>query len=441
LFGMGFAVMLGRAEHAGRDFVVPYLRRIAGLALFGIAHFILLWTGDILFSYAVGATALMVLFYAPPLPILIVVAVSLMLGLALDVDALSGLAICLSVVGMAGIFLRGDTDIAKGKLEFSVVTPLLIAVGAGLIAVGASQHMLMPQFLGGIAIVGAWLAARFREPIASRTWRLGSFLYLAPFLALALSGLFAIAQPQLRPSLTAEQLADARKEQRELAEDVRAETAVMTGNSYAAAVRYRARNFAKDASSNFGFGVIVLGMFLIGTWFVQSGVMADTAGHLPLFRRMVWYGLPVGLGLSLISSAISVSNHPDAIVDWSYQAAVGLQMIGNLPACLGYVGVIVLLLHSQGVGRRIAVLAPAGRMALTNYLTQTLLQSLFFHGYFLGHWGLPRAQQVIFVLIVYAAQVVFSHWWLSKFRYGPMEWLWRAITYWQWPPMRRTATV
>jgi uncharacterized membrane protein YeiB len=43
----------------------------------------------------------------------------------------------------------------------------------------------------------------------------------------------------------------------------------------------------------------------------------------------------------------------------------------------------------------------------------------------------------VFVLVVYVAQVAFSHWWLSKFRYGPMEWLWRAATYWQLPPMRK----
>jgi uncharacterized membrane protein YeiB len=76
-------------------------------------------------------------------------------------------------------------------------------------------------------------------------------------------------------------------------------------------------------------------------------------------------------------------------------------------------------------------------MALTTYLTQSLICALFFYGYAMGHWGMPRAQQVLFVLVVYAAQVVFSHWWLSGFHYGPMEWLWRAFTYWQMPQFRR----
>jgi uncharacterized membrane protein YeiB len=75
-------------------------------------------------------------------------------------------------------------------------------------------------------------------------------------------------------------------------------------------------------------------------------------------------------------------------------------------------------------------------MALTNYLTQSVICSLVFFGYGLGQWGMPRAWQVVFVLAVFAVQVAFSHWWLARFRYGPMEWLWRAFTYREIPAMR-----
>ena len=65
---------------------------------------------------------------------------------------------------------------------------------------------------------------------------------------------------------------------------------------------------------------------------------------------------------------------------------------------------------------------------------------MLFRSFGLGHWGLPRAQQVLFVAVVYAAQVAFSHWWLARFRYGPMEWLWRGFTYRQVPPFRIAGT-
>ena len=64
LFGMGFAVMLTRAERAGRGFLKPYIRRIAALAAFGAAHHIFLFAGDILFSYAVAAVYLLIVLYA-----------------------------------------------------------------------------------------------------------------------------------------------------------------------------------------------------------------------------------------------------------------------------------------------------------------------------------------------------------------------------------------
>ena len=99
--------------------------------------------------------------------------------------------------------------------------------------------------------------------------------------------------------------------------------------------------------------------------------------------------------------------------------------------------VVVLMVHSKTALSRIRVLGPAGRMALTNYLTQSLIAATYFSGYAMGHWGMPRAQQVLFVLAVYAGQVAFSHWWLSQFQYGPMEWAWRGFTYWQMPQLRR----
>jgi uncharacterized membrane protein YeiB len=176
-------------------------------------------------------------------------------------------------------------------------------------------------------------------------------------------------------------------------------------------------------------------MFLLGVWFVRSGVMEDTAKHLAFFRKLALFGLPVGIGLGLLTCFIAMSHTPGERYD-GWGIAHGLVMLGNLPACLGYVGLVVTMLHSRTALSRIRVLAPLGRMALTNYLMQSLICMTFFYGFGLGHWGMPRAQQVLFVVVVYAAQIAFSHWWLARFRYGPMEWLWRGFTYRQVPPLR-----
>jgi uncharacterized protein len=119
-----------------------------------------------------------------------------------------------------------------------------------------------------------------------------------------------------------------------------------------------------------------------------------------------------------------------------WQMASGLQMLGNLPASLGYVSLVILMLHSASVFDKVSVLAPFGRMALTNYLSQSIIASIFFFGYGFGNWGVSRLDQMLFVAVVVVLQIAFSHFWLARFRYGPMEWLWRAVTYWTIPPMR-----
>jgi uncharacterized protein len=113
-------------------------------------------------------------------------------------------------------------------------------------------------------------------------------------------------------------------------------------------------------------------------------------------------------------------------------------MAGGTLMCLGYMAWIVRGLQSPAMAPRLGRLAPAGRMALTNYLAQSLVCTFIFSGYGLGYFEqLPRAWQLPFVLGFFTLQVLASHWWLARFRFGPMEWLWRAATYLQWPPMRR----
>jgi uncharacterized membrane protein YeiB len=243
-----------------------------------------------------------------------------------------------------------------------------------------------------------------------------------------------------KPKKTKEERAAERKSEREkrLADgkaEKEKELAVFTKGTYWDTVDWRARRFLDKASGDFGFAMILVGMFLLGGWFVRSGVMENTGAHLPFFRKLMLYGLPVGIGLGLLGALIGTSHIPGDRYD-GWGIARGLITLGSLPACLGYVGMVVLMLHSNTVLSRISVLAYAGRMALTNYLTQTVICVLLFYGFALGNWGLPRAQQLLLVLVVYAGQIAFSRWWLSKFRYGPMEWLWRGFTYRQMPAFR-----
>ena len=148
--------------------------------------------------------------------------------------------------------------------------------------------------------------------------------------------------------------------------------------------------------------------------------------------------LPLGLGMTLASVAMFPSFTPFSGPDPMRDVARMLFQWAMLPTCIGYVSLLICLLHT-GIGEKIlSPLRHAGRMALTNYLGASIIGTFFFSGYGLGYWGeVSRAGQVVFVIVVFSLQLLFSRWWLSKFRYGPMEWLWRAITYWHVPPMLR----
>ena len=475
LFGMGFAVMLVRAERAGREFKRVYLRRILALAVFGAAHFIFLWNGDILFSYAVGALLLLIVLYGKPKPILIVCALLVGVGFIPDFDASFPVAGGLAVAGLLALYLRGERRVKLGGQSWPVFSFILLSVGT-LMSIAAAVFWLLPNgpiaprlplsIFGPLLFVSGWLSWKYCEPASKRSLRLALSLYLFATIAMTAGGVIQYLAPdpaaaaaasttagqslvkppdasvakKEKPGKTAAQRAAEIEEERQkrLAEN-KANTAeelkVLSTGSYLETVEWRARQFLEKAAGDAVFGILLVSMFLLGTWFVRSGVMENTGAHLAFFRKLALYALPFGVGLGLLGSLFTMSHTPGDRHD-GWGIARGLLMMGNLPACLGYVGLVVLMLHSKGLASRIRVLAPMGRMALTHYLTQSLICALYFYGFAFGHWGMPRSQQVLFVLVVCAAQVAFSHWWLARFRYGPMEWFWRGFTYRQVPPFR-----
>ena len=93
--------------------------------------------------------------------------------------------------------------------------------------------------------------------------------------------------------------------------------------------------------------------------------------------------------------------------------------------------------RSMILERRLRPLAAPGRMALTTYLTQSIVCTLLFYSYGLGWYGdVGFSGMLLITLILFACQMAVSTWWLARFRYGPAEWLWRTLTYASMPQMR-----
>lgn len=335
LFGMGFVVMQQRAQSAGRPFLALYLRRTLGLLIIGLAHALLVWSGDILVSYALTALVLLLFFRNTP------------------VDRLPGRGVCL------------------------YLAPLVLLLAAGL--------------------AGEW------QPAAPGA---------------AANGSQAVA-----PAAPVDTVAQAQR------------VAYGQGD-FAAATRQRWEDLKGMPGYIFFLLPMALGLFVLGGWFVRSGMIANPGHHPEAYRLLRRVVLPVGM----LAMAGSIWLTPTlAIGEFSGREGVAMALgeSGSLLMCLGYLGWVMAGLQSSTWAPWLALLAPAGRMALSNYLLQSLVCTSIFYGYGLGAFEqLPRLWQLPFAVGLFVLQVLASRWWLARFRFGPVEWLWRAWTYLQWPPMR-----
>jgi uncharacterized protein len=189
---------------------------------------------------------------------------------------------------------------------------------------------------------------------------------------------------------------------------------------------FQTRLLAISAPETLGFMVLGLALhrlgFFAGAW------------------RTATYAKLVGLGLltipaySMIAAELLAARFDPATIPLA--DCLGLLLRPWL--ALAYAAGLILLVRSGRAERLVASLAAAGRMALTNYLATTLILTTLFYGYGFGLYArFGRAELYWIVVAVWLAILLWSKPWLSRFTYGPMEWLWRALTRWSLPPLRR----
>ncbi|MDQ6633865.1 MAG: DUF418 domain-containing protein [Gemmatimonadota bacterium] len=171
----------------------------------------------------------------------------------------------------------------------------------------------------------------------------------------------------------------------------------------------------------------VLGMFVLGLWTVRSGIALSPSAHRATLVRWSLLGWSVGLPANVVAAwAFKRSSYLPPSVGGLL--GVAMQGIGVPMLALGYAATVGLLVVD---GRRLfSVFAPVGRMALTNYLMHSIVCVTLSYGFGLGLWwhtGAAKAMAIAAAII--AVQIPLSAWWLSRFRFGPVEWIWRRLTY------------
>lgn len=184
----------------------------------------------------------------------------------------------------------------------------------------------------------------------------------------------------------------------------------------------------------------VLGMFLLGLLAGRKLIYLQMHAYLPFFKSLRKWGFIIGIPASLAMAYFEIDGK-------HIPQAAGLldslsYALGVVPLSLAYVATICLVWVRSHANTKLKVLAPLGQMALTNYLVQTILGVIIYYGVGFGFGG--KVGPVIFFpagLAVYGLQILYSQWWMKRFNYGPLEWVWRQLTYAKRLPLLKEKTV
>lgn len=341
LFGAGLVLFTDKFADPRRGIVLQ-ARRLCWLLLFGLAHFYLLFRGDILFSY--GCAGFFALFF-----------------LKMPAPRLLAIGIIWTLVGAA-------------MQSTAYITPALVEAGSP----GAAS--------GGPAI------DYYRDYWADR-----------------------LAEADLQGQL-------------------------MASAGYWDILRYRVIGESDILYSYFTYCFFeTIPMMLVGMGLYHSGIFSGSE------QRPAWFGLAIGAVLAglLASLALGIYVLGKGFPPYLTQLAFfGLSGILNLPVLLGGTCLLALWAARPNEGWLAQRLSLAGRMAFTNYIGTSLVMVLIFQGWAGGLFGqLHRFEMLLVVLLGWALMLAFSRLWLRRYRYGPLEYVWRCLTYWQTFPMRRSATI
>jgi uncharacterized protein len=236
------------------------------------------------------------------------------------------------------------------------------------------------------------------------TWALA--LGATGFLALHLAGPML---PPLVPSPT----------QAWLAQHIRMANETYGSGSFGEILAFRIKEVNAFLSLHDFIFPRTVGLFLLGVLTWRLGIVQSARRHVR--------ALGLGAALAIVTGLAPILSDVSAA--------------GTIVLALGYAA-LVIAVSSGRAGHWLAWAEPVGRMAFTNYIAQSLILGWIFYGYGLGLFGrMSSTTGLLLVLLIYGVQTLWSRWWLQRFAFGPIEWLWRALMYASRPPFRKRGRV
>ncbi|MDX9847861.1 MAG: DUF418 domain-containing protein [Tenuifilaceae bacterium] len=327
LFGFGFSIFLLKEQTQHIQMETAFKRRMLGLLGFGLVHAFLIWSGDILITYA-------------------------LLGFML--------------IAFKNVSVKGLVKWAISLLVFIVAIQLLIFFFMELAKNFPNADFILEQ-MGNAQTILAEKAAVARE--------------------------------------------------------------VYSGTDYIAMIAVRGQEIAQQYSGFFIIFPSVLAMFLTGFALGKSGKLRNISENKPFFKKMFWICLLIGLPLAAMH-VYGIFTYTRMATDLTGSFHIVGFFLGSPILALAYLSGGLLLFNRFSKSRFLQMVANTGRMALTNYLMQSIICTTIFYGYGFGLSGKVNAFcALIMALAIWLIQLPLSTWWLGHYRFGPAEWLWRWITY------------
>jgi uncharacterized protein len=283
-----------------------------------------------------------------------------------------------------------------------------------LMAIGAAHAILIWEgdILFAYAVSGFVLLWRMKTDAVPRLWPI-VLTYCVPLALIALGGLFAPAQPQGQ----------------NMAEMLAEEIKFQGHSAYLSTLQWRAGYFIESLGNLFVLLPLAVAVFAMGVRLHRQGWTKAITGpeNAAGSRALGLYG--GGLCLMLLSVWVAPSASP-AEFNATFAVVNVLNMLSGFLMSLGMFFGLRWLWAKPATQTVLARLAPLGRMALTNYLMQSIVCTLIFCAYGLGYFQqMPRAWHIPFALALITLQTLFSTWWLGRFSMGPAEYIWRWLTY------------
>lgn len=178
----------------------------------------------------------------------------------------------------------------------------------------------------------------------------------------------------------------------------------------------------------YGRGYMTMGFFILGLLAGRLHLFEKLEKYKNQIYRLAWMALGAVILLYIIKPILP-AQHGNPIAEW---LVIPLDNLINLLAAYVWLAVIIVIYSKETMQKKLSKLESYGRMGLTNYMVQSILGVFIFYGYGFGLYDLGIFLSVMICLGYTMLQIQLSHMWLQKFRYGPIEWLWRSGTYLKW---------